>query len=416
MLLFKCRKKMFRWVVFVWLASLILLTGATALAQAGPSNFRVTETSYDSISVAWNRGSGIASYRISYSRSGGLERVAGSTSGSAFTITGLGSNTSYTIFLDYAGGYLSIEGRTARKPIPPKPPKIKPLVFTCTLLPASIVVSGYGRYTQCQQLDEIGVGNPELIAQGIVDAVDVWASVDTLIQVCFRNPGILKFLDAATSPRTVSDLAAETIDGMTCGSIDRAGTVVIMQTTGSAAEASEVSIEPAPTGPAEAEACQLVSTAYLSLRAGPSVYYARILAMPRGSRLIATARVGSWFLVTYEEQLGWVSGAYATLSAGCDALDDSGSVILLHVPDSAPGEPGAAEESEINPLTDCRLTAGDIINLRADAGLEHSVKAEIPNQTRLIAIERLGDWFKVDYDGITGWVNIDYVFRNGACG
>ena len=323
----------------------------------------------------------------------------------------------------YGGGDVStVSVRTEAKP--PEPEPWRPPDDTCPELPGSTVVSGYGEGVQCKRLGVAGVANDELIAQGIVDAVDVWGSVNTIVRVCFRNQGALRFLDAATSPRALSDLAAETIDGMTCGSINRAGTVVLIEAAG---DVGSVAAGPASADAAQARGCQLVTTGYLSLRAGPSTNYMRMLSMPSGTRLLATARTDDWFMVDYEEQAGWVSGSYVTASTDCSGIDSAAGRVFLQqateLAQTAISEPGTVAESEEAEmagregklLSDCRLTAGDIINLRQGPGLDYEVDEEIPNQTRLIATERSEDWFKVEYNSIEGWVNIDYVFRNGTC-
>ena len=149
------------------------------------------------------------------------------------------------------------------------PPKV-----TCPTLPSSILVKPDSPHTQCRQVGAAGVGDAKLIAQGIVDAVDVYGWVDVPMQVCFRSQGRLKFLDASTAPRTVSDLAVERIDGMTCGQIDRVGTVVLLPGGDSAQETAVVASDsppaPAATGPSSTTSCELETTGYLSLRAGPS--------------------------------------------------------------------------------------------------------------------------------------------------
>ena len=71
---------------------------------------------------------------------------------------------------------------------------------------------------------------------------------------------------------------------------------------------------------------------------------------------------------------------------------------------------------DARPLTNCNLRSGDIINLRGGPGLEYAVIAEIPNETNLMATARTRNWFKVEHEAAVGWVHIDYVFRNGACG
>lgn len=409
---------------------LLLLSAAISLAQGQPTNFRVKETGAYSITVAWRGAPGISSYRIAYNTEPpGTEIFAGTTGGTSFTIKRLRPSTRYVIYLDFNGGTLVLTARTERYPPKPTPTKVRPLAVTCPRLPDSITISGYRTHTQCQQVGPAGVAIDELIAQGIVDAVDIYGQVESIVRVCFRNQGTLKFLDAATAPRAVSDLPVERTEGETCGRIDRAGTVVLMQGIETAGESEEVSLATPSTGPVQINNCQLVTSDYLSLRAGPSVYYQRILSMPRGTRLLATARAGDWFMVEYEEQPGWVSGSFVTTSSDCSNINRSSRVFLQAMAEPAPAataEPETTTESAeaatatatpgAKPLTDCRLTAGDIINLRQGAGLEYEIIAEIPNLSRLIATERLGEWFKVEYNGEMGWVNIDYVFRNGVCG
>jgi len=284
------------------------------------------------------------------------------------------------------------------------PPKVE----TCLTLPSSVVVTTSSPHVQCRRLDAAGVANAELIAQGILDAVDVQGWVEVPMQVCFSRQGRLLFLDASTAPRLQSNLAVENINGLTCGMIDRVGTVVLLQgAVAQAGESGESIAVPPPEPAAEAyrvSNCELTTTDDLSLRAGPSVNYARLDIIPNATSLAATARNGNWFLLEFEQRRGWASADYGTLSASCDVAGDSIDTYL------AIRAPGART------LTDCDLWAGDIINLRLGPGLDHDIAAEIPFRTNLIATERSDDWFKVEYNDIMGWVNIDYVFRNGACG
>ena len=320
---------------------------------------------------------------------------------------------------------------------PPLPtPTPRPPVNTCAELPADVVVSGFRAFsTQCQRLGAAGVGNASLVAMGVLDAVDVWADVASEMRVCFRRRGSLKFLDAATAPRLVSDLAAEYSDGMTCGRINRAGTVVLMQAGDSAVETAVLTSDSTPTPakvvPTSSTICQLLTTGRLSLRAGPSVNYARILSMPHGTRLVAEARIGDWFMVNFEGQWGWASKIYLAASPGCDALDDERAIILPPIiessapeseqvmtdesetmPDAEEAEMAAAERQSPD---ECQLTAAYLLNLREGPGLDYDVLAEVPYQTRLIASAKSDDWFEVDYEGLAGWVSREYVFRWGAC-
>ena len=314
-------------------------------------------------------------------------------------------------------------------PLPPPTPR--PLIDSCGQLPADIVVSGHGQYTtQCQRLGVAAVGNASLAAMGILDALDVWANVDAEVRVCFRRQGSLKFLDAATAPRQVSDLAAEYMDGLTCGRINRVGTVVLMAGLAAAGQPSGNAEIVTLTNPTSTSSCELETTGYLSLRAGPSGQYARLLSMPEGRGLLARARIDDWFMVNFEGQWGWASGEYLATSPGCDALDAERAIILPPIIESgaAESEPAMTDEAETRPAeadtetapdrplpSVCELTAVYLLNLRAGPALDYDVLAEVPYQTRLIASAKSGDWFKVDYEGLAGWVSREVVFRWGAC-
>ncbi len=301
----------------------------------------------------------------------------------------------------------------------------RPPDVTCPHLPSRVVVYGYIKNTQCQMVGEVALGKTSLIQRGFIDGVDVWNIVPDNVEVCFRNEGWLAFLDAAYASRAVMELEHYQREGMTCGAIDRPGTVVLLQDNEAAGDASDIPPVAAETGPTSSTICQLTTTDYLSLRGGPSINYARIEIMPPGARLLGMARVGDWFLVEYEEQRGWASGTYLTASPGCDALGESSRVFLPLATEPAPVEEETEEMTEpaqaettmpgARPLSYCSLRAGAIINQRQGPGLEYDIIAEIPNRTSLTATERTRDWFKVEYNGEMGWIHIDYVFRHG-CG
>lgn len=410
----------------IFLAIFLSLIVASAQGQDNTIMYRVKKVSTTAITVTWKSAPGVDIYDIYYQVAGGdiFER-AGTTSGNSFTISGLRPSTRYGIELNFNGERLVVWAYTADY-LPP--PVVKPLAVTCPSLPASVVVRGYGHNTQCKRVGEAGVGVAELIAQGIVDALDVHGSVYGNMQVCFRNQGILKFLDAATMPRTVSDLAAAFADGMTCGTIDRPGTVALLR-AGESQAGGEADTTPAAAvrGAVGVNNCRLRTIDYVSLRAGPSVFYARRDVVPQGARLTATARSGDWYLVEYEAQPGWVSGDYVAASAGCDAVGEASFVFIsppvapiataTQTPEPmAEAAPTETAEPRGTALFNCELNTGDIINLRTGPGLDFDVIAEIPFKTGLSALERAGDWFKVEYESLMGWVNIDYVFRSGYCG
>ena len=435
-------QELFRLSRRAWLLLTLALTALSALPQVAAQDLETERLCGNRLSISWGDPPGARGYQ--FTPVGDEDANFRCSKNEPNCVVKLKPGETYTYYLDRVtedglvyGEAITLSGKKTEscpEYNPAKPPP--PPVDTCAHLPADIVVRGFHPFsTQCRQVGNAGVGNAELIAQGILRAVDVWGNANADIRVCFHQQGQLKFLDAATSPRAVSDLAAETIEGMTCGRINRAGTVVLLpgaQPVQMAMETVAETIESQPpaeqAGPSSTTSCELETTGYLSLRSGPSVNYARLTSMPLGTSLVASARIGDWYMVNYEGQLGWASAAYLALSPGCAGLGGTSAVILppmteVPMPESAVAMTQASEtmlgdlvEEVAQTLTRCTVSAGDIINLRLGPGLEHGIIAEIPFQTRMSATGRSGDWFLVDYPDMAGWVNIDYVFRNGACG
>ncbi len=426
-----------------WLALGLALIATSALPRVEAQDVHVEADCDGDLLVSWDAPPKAGGY-LFIPRDDSGAKVVCSDSEPHCVIKGLnrGQTTSYyldrvtrdgTVYGDavyFKGTRRSCPEYIAATPTP------KPPVDTCAHLPAHIVVSGFRAFeTQCQQVDSAGVGNAGLSAQGVLSAVDVWGNANAEIRVCFRQQGRLKFLDAATAPRAVSDLAAETVDGMTCGWITRAGTVALLPSGQTAvqtiAETGDSPPPPAEKGPSSTTACEVETSGILSLRAGPSLYYSRLLSMPRGVRLVARARTGDWFMVTYEGQLGWAHGGYLAVSPGCDSLGEAGAIILPPMIETPTPEDETTQTdtemtmSEVDSaemvipagqaLSGCWLTAGDILNLRAGPGLDYDIYAEIPNGSRLNATAIAKAWFLVEYAGQGGWVNREYVFRSGNC-
>ncbi len=403
---------------------LLLWAAAGALAQSAPNSVRAVRDCDNNVILDWSSVDGVSNYRVSYIAPGSSgERRVGSTRDTSLSLGNLSSGF-YTFYVDTDGGTWGTTAASLGKADCRRPTVTLPPHFDCAEIANRVVVRAIGEGTNCQSVVPGGIGDPSLIDAGVLDAIDIWGRASD-VQFCFLKRGRLVFVDTATLPRVTSNLAAETINGMTCGSVDRIGMVVLLRDDETASDASDAPAAAAETGPSSPTICQLQTTGYLSLRAGPSVYFARLDVMPYGTRLIATARVGDWFLVEYDGQPGWSSGAYLAVSPACDDLGESSRVFLPLATEPAPVEgeaqeellePAETEEPAPDELIDCRLTAGDIINLRTSPGTERNIVAEIPFRTQLIAIERSGDWFKVEYEGIMGWVNVDYVFRRGGCG
>ena len=198
-------------------------------------------------------------------------------------------------------------------------PERRPTVVTCAYLPPRVAVFGHVRGTQCQMVGEVVISmNPELQARGFIDAVDVWSYVNGGIEVCFRNQGWLAFLDAAYVPRMAMELAPFNRDGMICGAIDRAGTVVLLRDASpSATPPTDETPATLPTVDAIPVAdCQIKLQETLFLRATPGGEIIGLVWLY--SEVPVFEISGDWYKTEFEGQAGYISRFYSrVLHGGC---------------------------------------------------------------------------------------------------
>ena len=110
----------------------------------------------------------------------------------------------------------------------------KPVVYTGEILNMRTdlmltAVNGLYNGIQFQRVSPAGVGIQFVLDLGYLDAVDVRGIIGDGYEVCFPQLGQIILLNAATAPRTVTTIDTYTRDGYTCGAMDRAGTMVLVQ-------------------------------------------------------------------------------------------------------------------------------------------------------------------------------------------
>ena len=184
------------------------------------------------------------------------------------TATGTINDNRFCPIAETPSDEVSSESSGRRPSITPTP---KPQVATCPLLPAHIEVFNASESTQCQQVDAAGVGNADVLAAGFRDAVDIWGWVPPDVRVCFRVAGgSFKFLDAATAPRAVSDTPAHGYLGMTCATINRPGTVVLLPGPPVPAPVTAPSAMPTANPSQALQNCMVRANYMLNLRDAPA--------------------------------------------------------------------------------------------------------------------------------------------------
>jgi hypothetical protein len=193
----------------------------------------------------------------------------------------------------------------------------RPPVTTCPNLPSRVAVFGALEGTQCQMVGAAGIGRRDLIERGFLDAVDVWSYVNGGVEVCFRRAGTLVFLDATYLQRRLMDLASFARDGMTCGAIDRIGTVVLLEAAAPPAAAAPPTENTLPLfDHIPANDCQIKLTETLFLRATPGGEIIGLVWL--NSEVPVFDVSGDWYKTEFEGVAGYISRFYSrVLRGGC---------------------------------------------------------------------------------------------------
>lgn len=314
--------KAIRIVFFIALFA-TLLGANVALAQSGRiSNLRATVVSTTSITIKWEAVDWGPNIEVYFGESEKKKlKLIGSTTGNTYRIKRLTPYTKYRIrvsyfdfreLVDYTG---TITVRTKARSKDPDADVTVASPTTCPHLAPAVIVSGHSMLTQCRIVDQSAIGRTDIIERDVIAAVDIWSEVPSGVEVCFQNAGTLVFLDAAYTPRMLTPLLSFVRNGMTCGQIGRAGTVVLLR------EPMQLDQPIVPANPAPAPSVELAGTVgsapipldncliklveTLYLRAEPAGEIIGLVWM--NSEVPAFEINGYWYKVEFEGKTGYIS-------------------------------------------------------------------------------------------------------------
>ncbi len=202
----------------------------------------------------------------------------------------------------------SASAKTAETDKAPRPASVK----TCPGLAPEILVTDLTGSTQCQRIGAAGVGRTDVLAAGLVDAVDVWSWVANNTRVCFQASGAgLVFRDSAYPPRPLKVLPAYRLGDLICAAIDGAGSVMLLNSAPAGLPSLSIRYEQTRT----LSDCMATTNYILNLRDAPG---GEVLDMlPYDITLTALQRDSGWFEVNYHGLRGWVSADYVTPNGAC---------------------------------------------------------------------------------------------------
>ncbi|MGE7717628.1 SH3 domain-containing protein [Priestia megaterium] len=135
------------------------------------------------------------------------------------------------------------------------------------------------------------------------------------------------------------------------------------------------------TTPSAESTTYTVTASTLNVRSGAGTNYASIGSVTKGQKLAVVSKSGSWYKINYNGRTGYVSSDYVQAS-------------------------GTTTPSAEN--TTYTVTASKL-NVRSGAGTNYASIGSVTKGQKLAVVSKSGDWYKINYNGRTGYVSSDYV-------
>ncbi|MFF2038120.1 SH3 domain-containing protein [Priestia megaterium] len=134
------------------------------------------------------------------------------------------------------------------------------------------------------------------------------------------------------------------------------------------------------TPPAESTT-YTVTASTLNVRSGAGTSYASIGSVTKGQKLSVVSKSGSWYKINYNGRTGYVSSDYVQASGTTTPPAES---------------------------TTYTVTASTL-NVRSGAGTSYASIGSLTKGQKLSVVSKSGSWYKINYNGRTGYVSSDYV-------
>ncbi len=136
-----------------------------------------------------------------------------------------------------------------------------------------------------------------------------------------------------------------------------------------------------------AQGTGVITGDYVRMRSGPSTGYSVVGTYNNGAQMTITGQSGDWYAVSCNGKTGYVYKQY---------LSQSGATASVTAMDSTPA----------------RTTAG--VNLREGPSTAYTSKQVLPAGTSVTLTGKSGQWYRVSYGSVSGFIHGDYVTTNTA--
>ncbi|MFR5266632.1 SH3 domain-containing protein [Clostridium sp.] len=132
----------------------------------------------------------------------------------------------------------------------------------------------------------------------------------------------------------------------------------------------------------------------LNLRAGATTNSAVITVLPNNAVVNVIESSNGWYKVSYNGNIGWISAQYTTVVSN---PSNNGNTVK-------PEEKPEVKPDGQTSVTKVQIISSIGLNVRTSPSTSGSVITAIPNNAVVNVIESSNSWYKINYNGVTGWI------------
>lgn len=123
-----------------------------------------------------------------------------------------------------------------------------------------------------------------------------------------------------------------------------------------------------------------ITTANVTVRTGPGTKYKALGKLTKGQAIVVTKTIGSWYEISFNGKTGYISASSTKLIT-----------------------------AKAETTFDGKYYATEDLNLRNGAGVGYRKIGQVPAGARVHITSKVGEWYKVTYEGLSGYVTSAYV-------
>ena len=189
-------------------------------------------------------------------------------------------------------------------------------------------------------------------------------------------------LNVRSGAGTTYGIIGSVVKGQTLSVVSKSGSWYKINYNGRTGYVSSDYVQASGTTTPPAESTTYTVTAStLNVRSGAGTSYASIGSVTKGQKLSVVSKSGSWYKINYNGRTGYVSSDYVQASGTTTPPAES---------------------------TTYTVTASTL-NVRSGAGTSYASIGSVTKGQKLSVVSKSGSWYKINYNGRTGYVSSDYV-------